>query len=153
MEELFCIEIFAGSGRLTCELCKVGLSDSVGVDHQVGKCLTAPIIKLDFQDPEARKLDMLDNRAASRARTIPRGRSAPEPRKVGQLSRWLARPQIRVARLLTPCIRECSAPVRTPADPSCGIPAFGKMRSLMWNPCVPCSIIACGEEPDVNSLV
>ena len=33
LEELFCVEIFAGSGRLTCELRKVGLGDSVGVDH------------------------------------------------------------------------------------------------------------------------
>ena len=92
MEELFAIKIFAGSGRLTCELRKVGLGDSVGVDHQVGKCLIAPIIKLDLQDPEAQKLlrDMLDNPncvyvhlappcgTASRARTIPQGR-APEP--------------------------------------------------------------------------
>ena len=91
--DLFGVEVFAGSGRLTCELRRVGLGDSVGIDHIVTKCLTAPILKLDLLDPDAQKLlaQFLDNPncvyvhlappygTASRARSIPQAGQAPKP--------------------------------------------------------------------------
>ena len=179
MEELFAIEIFAGSGRLTCELRKVGLGDSVGVGHQVGKCLIAPIIKLDLQDPEAQKLlhDMLHNPnciyvhlappcgTASRARTIPQGRNAPEPARSdvhpdglpGLESNLQAR--VKSANFLYQISGHIFAQCWARGVFCC---CENPGRSFMWdtsfsrlailNPYILCSTTACGEAPDASSL-
>ncbi|CAE7560223.1 unnamed protein product [Symbiodinium sp. CCMP2592] len=63
IEALFGVEVFAGSGRLTCELRRLGLNDSIGVDKNVGRCLIAPVLRLDLGDEQARELvvQMLEN--------------------------------------------------------------------------------------------
>ena len=98
LNEMFGVEIFAGSGRLTCELRRVGLNDSVGVDSNVGRCLIAPILKLDLLDPESHKLllEILNNPrcvyahlappcgTASRARAIRHKGKCPAPCRSGE---------------------------------------------------------------------
>ncbi|CAE7775417.1 RE1 [Symbiodinium sp. CCMP2592] len=63
VESLFGVEVFAGSGRLTCELRRLGLNDSIGVDKNVGRCLIAPVLRLNLCDEQARELvvQMLEN--------------------------------------------------------------------------------------------
>ena len=50
--QLFAIEIFAGTGRLTASLRQLGLKDSFGVDHIMSNHLAAPILQLDLLKPE-----------------------------------------------------------------------------------------------------
>ena len=50
--QLFPIEIFAGTGRLTASLRQLGLKDSFGVDHIMSNHLAAPILQLDLLKPE-----------------------------------------------------------------------------------------------------
>ena len=63
IESLFGVEVFAGSGRLTSELRRLGLCDSIAFDKSVGRCLIAPVLRLDLCDEQACKLliQMLDN--------------------------------------------------------------------------------------------
>ena len=48
----FCIEIFAGSGKLTAALRSIGLRDSFGIDAKLPPHLRSPIIKYDLLKPE-----------------------------------------------------------------------------------------------------
>lgn len=48
LHQMFAIEIFAGSGRLTASLRAVGLQDSFGVDLKLPSTLRSPIIKYDL---------------------------------------------------------------------------------------------------------
>ena len=50
-DKFFCIEVFAGSGRLTACLRQVGLVDSFGVDNKVPQGLKSPLIQLDLLNP------------------------------------------------------------------------------------------------------
>ena len=50
--ELFAIEIFAGTSRVTASLRQLGLRDSFGVDHIVSNHLAAPVLQLDLLKPE-----------------------------------------------------------------------------------------------------
>ena len=47
-----CIEIFAGSGKLTAALRSIGLRDSFGIDLKLPPHLRSPIIKYDLLKPE-----------------------------------------------------------------------------------------------------
>ncbi|CAE7464224.1 unnamed protein product [Symbiodinium sp. KB8] len=92
LSSFFCVEVFAGSGRLTAELKSSGFRDSVGVDHVVPKHIVSPIVKLDLLEPDSVQMlfDMIDSPfcvyvhlappcgTASRAREIP-GRHMPQP--------------------------------------------------------------------------
>ncbi|CAE7469829.1 unnamed protein product, partial [Symbiodinium microadriaticum] len=92
LSSFFCLEVFAGSGRLTAELKSSGFRDSVGVDHVVPKHIVSPIVKLDLLEPDSVQMlfDMIDSPfcfyvhlappcgTASRAREIP-GRNMPQP--------------------------------------------------------------------------
>ena len=57
LNQLFCIEVFAGSGRLTASLKAIGLADSVGIDSKVPTRLACPILQLDLL--KANQLDLL----------------------------------------------------------------------------------------------
>ena len=48
LDQYLCIEIFAGSGKLTAALRSLGLRDSFGVDLQLPDHLRSPIIKYDL---------------------------------------------------------------------------------------------------------
>ena len=48
LSSLFAIEVFAGTCRLTAILRALGLSDAFGVDHEVSRRLSAPILQLDL---------------------------------------------------------------------------------------------------------
>ena len=48
LSSFFCVEVFAGSARLTATLRAIGLSDSIAVDHQIPKRLIAPMLQLDL---------------------------------------------------------------------------------------------------------
>ena len=48
LQESFCIEIFAGSGKLTAALRSLGLRDSFGVDVKLPEHLRSPIIQYDL---------------------------------------------------------------------------------------------------------
>ena len=92
LSSFFCVEVFAGSGRLTAELKSSGFRDSVGVDHVVPKHIVSPIVKLDLLGAGFCTVlfDMIDSPfcvyvhlappcgTASRAREIP-GRHMPQP--------------------------------------------------------------------------
>ena len=54
--QYFCIEIFAGSGKLTAALRSLGLRDSFGVDLKLPDHLRSPIIKYDLLKPDHVKL-------------------------------------------------------------------------------------------------
>ena len=89
LSNFFCVEVFAGSGRLSAELKSSGFRDSVGV---VPKHIVSPIVKLDLLEPDSVQMlfDMIDSPfciyvhlappcgTASRAREIP-GRCMPQP--------------------------------------------------------------------------
>ena len=92
LDQLFCIEVFAGSGRLTSSLKSIGLSYSSGVDCSTPQRLACPILQLDLL--KTSHLDLLKDLisspncvyvhmappcgTASRARLIQRkGRSNP----------------------------------------------------------------------------
>ena len=49
---MFCIEIFAGTGRLTASLRALGLRDSFGIDSTLPSHLRSPIIKYDLLRPD-----------------------------------------------------------------------------------------------------
>ena len=84
ISQVFALEIFAGTARLTACLRSLGLVDSVGIDCTMPTCLNGPIIKLDLLQPSHLQLvkDLIANRAcvyvhfappcgtASRARLI-----------------------------------------------------------------------------------
>ena len=48
LDQFFCIEIFAGSGKLTAALRSLGLRDSFGVDLKLPDHLRSPIIRYDL---------------------------------------------------------------------------------------------------------
>ena len=52
LSDCFCLEIFAGSGKLTAALRSVGLRDSFGIDVKLPPHLRSPIIKYDLLRPE-----------------------------------------------------------------------------------------------------
>ena len=52
LSQFFCIEVFAGSGRLTAALKALGLKDSFGIDHKLPACLRSPIIQYDLMKPD-----------------------------------------------------------------------------------------------------
>jgi hypothetical protein len=52
LSDYFCLEIFAGSGKLTAALRSVGLRDSFGIDVKLPPHLRSPIIKYDLLKPE-----------------------------------------------------------------------------------------------------
>ena len=52
LSDCFCLEIFAGSGKLTAALRSVGLRDSFGIDVKLPPHLRSPIIKYDLLKPE-----------------------------------------------------------------------------------------------------
>ena len=54
--EYFCIEIFAGSGRLTAALKSLGFADSFGVDMSLPTRLTSPSLQLDLLNEDHLKL-------------------------------------------------------------------------------------------------
>ena len=60
---MFCIEVFAGSGRLTASLKAIGLKDSFGVDSTIPSRLTSPILQLNLL--KADHLAMLRDMIAS----------------------------------------------------------------------------------------
>jgi hypothetical protein len=45
------LEVFSGSGNLTCEVRRVGLRESTGIDHKVHQRVRAPTVKLDLAKP------------------------------------------------------------------------------------------------------
>ena len=49
--DLFAVEIFSGTSRLTAALRQLGLRDSFGIDHLISKRLVAPVVQLDLTDP------------------------------------------------------------------------------------------------------
>ena len=85
--QVFALEIFAGTARLTACLRSLGLVASVGIDCTMPTRLNGPIIKLDLLQPSHLQLvkDLINNRAcqyvhfappcgtASRARLIQKG--------------------------------------------------------------------------------
>lgn len=52
IQEFFCIEIFAGTGRLTAALKSLGLRNSFGVDLKLPPKLQSPIVKYDLLNSE-----------------------------------------------------------------------------------------------------
>ena len=56
LHESFCIEIFAGSGKLTAALRSLGLRDSFGIDVKLPDHLRSPIIKYDLLKEDHVKL-------------------------------------------------------------------------------------------------
>ena len=50
--ELFGVEIFAGTSRLTASLRHLGFRDSFGIDHILSSHLAAPVLQLDLLKPE-----------------------------------------------------------------------------------------------------
>ena len=63
LDQLFCIEVFAGSGRLTASLKAIGLKDSFGVDSTIPSHLKSPILQLNLL--KADHLTMLQDMIAS----------------------------------------------------------------------------------------
>ena len=56
VEDLVCVEIFCGTGRLTCEIRKLGLASSVGVDASIHSKVVAATLKIDLLKPGADEL-------------------------------------------------------------------------------------------------
>ena len=52
LNQLFAIEIFAGSGKLTASIRAMGLPDSFGIDLKLPQTLRSPIIKYDLTNEE-----------------------------------------------------------------------------------------------------
>lgn len=50
--QLFAVEVFAGTGRLTASLRQLGLRDAFGIDHILSDHLAAPVLQLDLLKPE-----------------------------------------------------------------------------------------------------
>ena len=93
MSQLYALEVFAGSARLTAEIRLLGLQDSLGIDHRLQSRLPAPVLSLDLSESSAREIVMsiLDSPnliyihlappcgTASRARDIQRCANDPPP--------------------------------------------------------------------------
>ena len=93
IQEYHCIEVFAGSGRLTAQLRISGLRDSVAVDRVIPKFCPCPMVKLNLMDESDTILlfEMISSPfcifvhvappfgAASRARLIQRRPDDPPP--------------------------------------------------------------------------
>ena len=87
ISQVFALENFAGTARLTASLRSLGLVESVGIDCTMPTRLNGPIVKLDLLQPSHLQLakDLITNRAcvyvhfappcgtASRARLIQHG--------------------------------------------------------------------------------
>ena len=58
LSQLFCLEIFAGSARLTAQIRLLGMADSLGVDHKLQTSLPVPVLSLDLQQSSAREIVM-----------------------------------------------------------------------------------------------
>ena len=67
ISEVFALETFAGTARLTACLRSLGLVDSVGIDCAMPTRLNGPIIKLDLLQPSQLQLvkDLIINRACA----------------------------------------------------------------------------------------
>ena len=52
LSEVFSIEVFAGSGRLTAAMKALGLKNSFGIDHKLPQHLRSPIIQYDLMKPD-----------------------------------------------------------------------------------------------------
>ena len=48
VSDLVFIEVFAGTGRLTASVRRLGMNQSVGIDHIIHKQVRAPMVKLDL---------------------------------------------------------------------------------------------------------
>ena len=48
ISDLVFLEVFAGTGRLTASVRRLGMSQSVGIDHIIHKQVRAPMVKLDL---------------------------------------------------------------------------------------------------------
>ena len=48
VSDLVFIEVFAGTGRLTASVRRLGVNQSVGIDHVIHKQVRAPMVKLDL---------------------------------------------------------------------------------------------------------
>jgi len=48
--DLFCVEVFSGTSRLTAAIRQLGFRDSFGVDHAISSRLVAPVVQLDLSD-------------------------------------------------------------------------------------------------------
>ena len=59
LNQLFAIEIFAGSGKLTASIRAMGLQDSFGIDSKLPPTLRSPIIKYDLTNEE--HLELVQN--------------------------------------------------------------------------------------------
>ena len=46
--DLFAVEVFSGTSRLTAAIRHLGFRDSFGIDHQISSRLTAPVVQLDL---------------------------------------------------------------------------------------------------------
>ena len=53
---MFCLEIFAGSARLTASLRRSGFTDSVGLDSKLRARLPAPVLCIDLLDDKSRPI-------------------------------------------------------------------------------------------------
>ena len=53
---MFCLEVFAGSARLTASLRRSGFTDSVGLDSKLRAKLPAPVLCIDLMDDKSRPI-------------------------------------------------------------------------------------------------
>ena len=53
---MFCLEVFAGSARLTASLRRSGFTDSVGLDSKLRARLPAPVLCIDLLDDKSRPI-------------------------------------------------------------------------------------------------
>ena len=53
---MFCLEVFAGSARLTASLRRSGFTDSVGLDSKLRARLPAPVLCIDLMDDKSRPI-------------------------------------------------------------------------------------------------
>ena len=53
---MFCLEVFAGSARLTASLSRSGFTDSVGLDSKLRAKLPAPVLCIDLMDDKSRPI-------------------------------------------------------------------------------------------------
>jgi hypothetical protein len=67
--QLFAVEVFAGTGRLTASLRQLGLRDAFGIDHILSDHLAAPILQLDLLQPEC--LAFLENHSGDSMHLCP----------------------------------------------------------------------------------
>ena len=125
LEQFFCIEIFAGSGKLTAALRSLGLRDSFGVDLKLPDHLRSPIIRYDLMKPDHVKLvqDLIASPFCIYLPFAPpcvfRGSlAASKPASRRQMSCI----KLPVILLNFACYIKSTFQSKTPADPSCGSP-------------------------------